>query len=538
MIQIDDQTSSSPPTGAVTPPAIRIGWLAVLAVTALALLTASAAQAGSYVVAQCSPSVNSDAPDAGFSTTTSHYAARVDCAQGAAGMQISHSLGLGETGTVQGAYGAWVWQAPAGTFITGGSTYSRLATESGQHGYLAVSPDSGTSTSYENQNDDQGHEAGIPAGNWRFLVARLQCTQPNEGNRCVGSANGAHTFVKQVRIQLADIAAPTLSMEGSMFSGAELHGPQGIEVNAADEGAGLQSIQVTVNGDGAGGDDLSGSCNPLPGNLTSRMVPCPTSFAKTYTLDTAKAPFRDGINVVSVCAYDYAQTGSPNPFCESREVLVNNLCPGSAVGGGQTITAGFAGNRGAERTLAFRRRALIRGRLKDSGGNPVSGAEVCIQGHTDLPGRPFHLIGTTTTNENGGWSFTLRHGPSRAFRIGYRFRAFQAMTDLVLHMRARATLHVSRHRTRPHRRIFFSGGIAGPTCARRVVVIRGTVPGSKRRFLVRRAKTDRLCHYRAGYAFSPVPRTTRFVFTAVVPEQNGYPYVRGHSVPRYIRVRR
>lgn len=507
---------------------------------ALALLLAPAtARAGNYVVAQCSPGVNSDAPDTGFSTTTSHYVSHVDCSPSANGLQINHQLSTGETGTVQGAYGAWVWQAPGGTFITGGSTYSRLATESGQHGYLAVSPDSGASVSYENQNDDQGHEAGIPAGNWRFLVARLQCTQPNEGNRCVGSANGAHTFVKQVRIQLTDVTSPTVSIGGSMFSGAELHGPQTIEVSAADEGAGLRSVQITVNGDAAGGDDLLGSCNPLPGNLTSRMVPCPTSFGKAYELETAAAPFRDGINVVSICAYDYAQTGSANSVCETREVLVNNLCPGSSVAGGQTITAGFAGGkRGAERTLAFRRRALIRGRLKDPGGNPVVGAEVCLQGHTDLAGRSFHLIETTTTDENGGWSFTLRHGPSRTFRIGYRFRAFQTTTDLTLHMRARATLHLSRHRTRPHHRIFFSGVLAGPTCARRVVVIRGTVPGSKRRFLVRRAKTDRLCHYRAGYAFSPVPTTTRFVFNAVVPEQNGYPYVRGHSVPRYIRVRR
>jgi hypothetical protein len=70
------------------------------------------------------------------------------------------------------------------------------------------------------------------------------------------------------------------------------------------------------------------------------------------------------------------------------------------------------------------------------------------------------------------------------------------------------------------------------------VVVRGTVPGAKRKFLVRRAKTDPLCHYRVAYAFTPVPVPTRFVFSAVVPEQNGYPYVRGHSVVRYIRVRR
>lgn len=157
---------------------------------------------------------------------------------------------------------------------------------------------------------------------------------------------------------------------------------------------------------------------------------------------------------------------------------------------------------------------------------------------TDLPGRPYHLIGTATTNESGGWTFKLARGPSRSFRVAYRFGAFQTSTDLSLHMRARATLHLSRHRTRAHRRIYFSGEIAGPSCALRVVVVRGTVPGAKRRFLVRRAKTDALCHYRAAYAFSPVPTTTRFVFNAVVPEQNGYPYVRGHSVPRYIRVRR
>lgn len=53
-------------------------------------------------------------------------------------------------------------------------------------------------------------------------------------------------------------------------------------------------------------------------------------------------------------------------------------------------------------------------------------------------------------------------------------------------MRVRATLHLSRHRTRAHRRIYFSGEIAGPSCA--------------------------------------------------LPQQNGYPYVRDHSVPRYIRV--
>jgi hypothetical protein len=512
------------------------GLIAIAAMFGSLIATADV-HAGSYIVAQCSPGVYSEAPDAGFSASSSHYVPRADCSPEAPGMQVAHRLGSGETGTVQGAYGAWVWQAPPGTYITGGSTFSRLATEDGQHGYLAVSPDSGASIAFATTNDDQGHTTGIPAGNWRYLVARLECSQPNEGGRCVGAAGGAHAYLKQVRIELTDVTQPSLLLGGSLFSGGELRGPQTLSVSTADQGSGIRGVSIAVNGAAVGGDVLSASCNPLPGELTARMAPCPPSFAKTYTLETAKAPFQEGTNTVTVCAADYATIGVPNTACQSAQVLVDNLCPGSPVGGGQTVTAAFAGNGHAERTLAFRRKALIRGRVRDAAGNPISGATVCIQGHTELVGRPFHLIGTATTNPNGGWSFKLHRGPSRAIRVGYRFGSFQTTAELALRMRARATLHLSHHRTRVHRKVYFSGEIPGPGCALRVVVVRGTVPGAKRRFLVRRAKTDALCHYRAVYAFSPVPRTTRFVFNAVVPEQNGYPYVRGHSVARFIRVR-
>jgi hypothetical protein len=513
--------------------------LGVLLASSLLFFAAlsGSAEAGSYVVAQCSPGLYPGVPDAAFSASSSHFEPETDCSQEAPGLEIEHHLATGETGTQQGAYGAWVWTAPPGTYVTGGSTYSRLATEDGLHGYLAVSPDAGVGVAFQDQNDDQGHESGIPAGNWRYLVARLECTAPNEGGRCVGAGTGAHTYIKQVRIELTDVSQPSLSLTGSMFSGAELRGPQTIEASAADQGPGLQSLQIFVDGAPATGDDLSSSCNPLSGGLTARMAPCPPSFAKTYTLDTAQAPFTEGANAVTVCASDYAQTGTPNGACQSHEVLVDNLCPGSSVSGGAVVTAAFAGNGTSSRTLAFHRRALIRGRLRDGAGDPVADATVCLEGHTELPGRTYHLIGTATTNENGGFTYKLGHGPSRDIRVAYRAGAFQTSTDLTLQMRARATLHLDKHRAAPHRRIYFSGSVPGPAPGRRVVVIKGTVPGAKRRYLVRRARTDALGHYRVGYAFSGVRVTTRFVFWTVVPEQNGYPYVRGHSVHRYVRVR-
>src|SRR5690349_8566779 len=94
----------------------------VIAVLAM-MLPPPRADAGSYIVAQCSPGVYSGVDDAGFSASSTHYGAHVDCASSGPGLQVSHGLNSGETGTVQGAFGAWIWQAPAGTYITGGSTF-------------------------------------------------------------------------------------------------------------------------------------------------------------------------------------------------------------------------------------------------------------------------------------------------------------------------------------------------------------------------------------------------------------------------------
>ena len=452
-------------------------------------------------------------------------------------MQVGYHLGPGETGTEQGGYGAWVWEAPPGTYITGGSAYSRLASEDGIAGYLVVSPDSDASLATQNQNDDQLHLSAIPAGNWRYFVDRLECLAPNDNGRCVGSGSGAHAYVKQLRLELTDVSRPSLTIGGSMLSGAELRGPQTIDLNAADQGPGLQSVQIAVNGSPVGGDNLSGNCNPLPGGLTSRLSPCPQSFVKSYTLDTAKPPFANGANTVSVCVYDYAQSGTPNSACQSRQVITENLCPSSPVGGGAKVDAGFAANGKADRTFPYGSPALIRGRVLDGGGNGVNGATVCIEGHAELLGRAYQLLGTATTNQNGGWSYELHRGASRAIRVAYRFGATQTSTDLTLAVRAEATLNVSKSLTRPHRPVYFSGHIPGPLAGKRVVIVCGTVPGANRRFLVRRARTDALGHFRVGYAFSPVAGPTKFVFWVVVPAQNSYPYSIGHSPRRYVWVR-
>jgi hypothetical protein len=407
-----------------------------------------------------------------------------------------------------------------------------LENADGVSGYLVVSPSVGNSVVTENQNDGKQHLSAIPAGNWRYFTVRLQCTAPNKGNRCVGAASAAHAYVKQVRLRLTDLATPTLAVGGSILDGKIQRGRQDLGVIAADEGSGIRTATIAVNGTPVAGDDLAASCHLFPAGQTSRMAPCPRTFGKSYSLDTSLPPFENGTNKIVVCVSDHAQTGVANTACQSRDVVVDSLCPASVVGGGTRLNARFgrAGKRIAR--LKFGGRTLIRGWLDDARGNAVPGATICVQAHVDLPHKKFKLLRTITTDTNGGFAYKVRRGASRRLRVVYRDGAKQISRGLRVKVKSKSTLHVSHHRTRPFKPVRFSGRIPGPHAGGRVVVIYGTVPGAKKRFLVRKARTNPLGKWRAAYTFTPVGATTRFVFWAVVPSQHAYPYTQGLELPR------
>jgi hypothetical protein len=213
------------------------------------------------------------------------------------------------------------------------------------------------------------------------------------------------------------------------------------------------------------------------------------------------------------------------------------FCPPFLLGDGAHLPTVFAGNHRARRTIPYGRRSVIVGRVTDSQGFGLPGEPICVEQRPRIPSAPYTMLGTTTTRADGGWSFKLPSGPSRRIRVNYGGDPEVISTFLDLRVRARATLRLQAHRTRPGRPVFFSGRIPGPLAGKRVVLLRGTVPGARRKFLVRRARTDVFGHFRFRYAFAPVRSRTKFVFWVVVPVQRGYPYLLGRSPKRFIRVR-
>lgn len=201
------------------------------------------------------------------------------------------------------------------------------------------------------------------------------------------------------------------------------------------------------------------------------------------------------------------------------------------------VSGRFLANHKRRRTLAYGRRSIITGSVIDSGGFKLSGESVCIESRPRIPNSPYSEVGSTTTNAEGNWTFKLPSGPSRSIRVDYGGDPEVISTFLHLGVRAHATLRLQTHHTRPGRRVYFSGRIPGPRPGKRVVILRGTVPGATRKYLVRRGKTDAFGHFRIGYAFSRVTAPARFAVWVVVPEQSGYPYRLGRSSKRFIRVR-
>ncbi len=202
------------------------------------------------------------------------------------------------------------------------------------------------------------------------------------------------------------------------------------------------------------------------------------------------------------------------------------------------LVAGFASNSKTVRTLPYGRRSMLTGRLVNPAGLGLSGESICIEARPRVPGWPYSMVGSATTNAKGDWFFKLPSGPSQSIRVNYGGDPELISAFLNLGVHAHATLHLRQHRTRPHHRIYFSGHIPGPLPAKRVVILRGTAPGAKRKHLIRRGRTDAFGHFRIGYAFSPAMAPAKFVFWVVVPVQDGYPYKLGHSSKRFVRLRR
>lgn len=388
----------------------------------------------------------------------------------------------------------------------------------------------------ETFHEHSQHELFFGSGG-TFTIA-LDC---NYGQACATGATIAAHYIAATEV---DPTPPSVAgVEGSALSGAILRGHQTLRAQAVDVGGGLSSLLVLANGLPAaagvpGGCAVASVSNRSTyGTVALSPTPCPPALRGEWSLDTSVYPFHDGANTVQVCASDLATLGAPNTTCSpAQTVSVDNSCTESPVPGGSQISAQFSGSNSETETVGYGTAAEVSGELQSAAGDPVSGATICVKSQTLDTGEAQAPVAAVKTDAAGHFAYAVPAGPDRELMLGYRHDSFQVAHDVRYYAHAAPSLEADPPRIANGHAVHLWGNLPGPAAEGRVVILQANIVGSRRWITFRRATTDPAGRFKAGYRFHSTTRKTRYRFRAIVPRQDHYPYVEGHSAPAAVLV--
>lgn len=193
--------------------------------------------------------------------------------------------------------------------------------------------------------------------------------------------------------------------------------------------------------------------------------------------------------------------------------------------------------RSSRLRLPFGRRAVLRGRLTLSAGQPVANAQVRVVSRVRRRGAGLRELGLVTTDRRGRFSAPVPAGPSRT--VGLRFEGrdevLRGARGVGVRVPAASTIRASRAALSGPGRVRFSGRMrtAGQPIPDRglIVVLQGREQGRWRTFSDTR--TNRKGRWSASYRFRGFSGT--YPIRTRIRRQSGFPFELGYS--RIVRVR-
>jgi hypothetical protein len=537
------------------------------ALLALAAAFPPAGKAATYNVIECSRAQGAPtAPDAVAAGSAFIATNRCGPSSGPDGLEVHGTL----FGSESNARTSWLFHAPPDTRFVRASVFAAGASEGGVVPELRVWNTS-TDPPAGSQFGDAGN-IGQPgtslawngeAGPMNLLEIRLICVPPAG---CVSIPGEPDAFINATSIAFAleETSPPALTtLEGPLVdSRRSVRGTADLLFGGTDAGAGLHTTTLSVSGRTVAAGTYA--CDLTATGVGRRLVPCPGSAQQTLAVDTRDPGFHTGLNRVAGCVADFAgQTA-----CAERDVRVDNECPSSSGVAALKrirITGRGVGKRsGAKRRVVvnYGRGVKLRGRAvggasdepdsggggPDSGVNPpnpgpdpyaerLRGATVCLgeraEGQRYAPER----IKVTKTGKRGRFRFRLGKGPSRALRIAAFRHGEPVEVYRTLLVRARPALKIGGKR-RPGKALRFDVRLREPISTRQRVEIRARsdagwvgLPGCD-------GRSNPDGRFRCRFEIPRGAGGAQLQFRAVVVPNNDYPYLKGHSLTRTVKVRR
>jgi hypothetical protein len=467
----------------------RIGAALVSAVVIGGLAPAGAG-AGEYTVEQCGDAVPGF-EDAVFDRTHGgDYSFGKHCGENAAG----DSLQIRDiTSAPHRNEGRILWRAPSGARIVAARVQGRLRRDSGHQARL-IWLDRGDreagriAAGADEPAGFRSYSANAPTSGRQGFAAILRCER---AGGCPAS-DRARSWVRELRLTLIDAAEPDLAVAGGLLAVGWRHGSERLEVSAGDAGSGVRRLEVTVNSRRVEPTRTLPCATVRGSTAVLRVAPCPRRAAGDTTLDTTKAPFRDGANTVVACAIDFGRDG--NRACARRRVAVDNSAPELAFENRQDpedpelirVRARDGASGVATGRIAYRRKGsskwhAVRTRVVDG----------WLEGRVDSSSEPkgSYRFRASATDRAGNTGLTTRRADGTTMVLRFPLRERSRVS-------ARARPHrVAAYGSRPRVAGRLRGPEGRPLAGEEVNLLQRFAPGSARRRSVAHARTDRSGRY-------------------------------------------
>jgi hypothetical protein len=565
----------------VSPDATRRRGLLLLCclvfVLGFATVPSGTAYAGTWTLVSCSQPGGQPAPTDGW-TTSSTGAVGPDsgdvntCAQGGTLTAVSSAE------APQTAYAGpdWVFTAPAGSTIAGGTLTGTLTSPHGQAWLGTPSPTYDSADLLANcQYNLACGQSGALSGVFPIthtggtnLYAIAVCVAASEGATICPASSGvdAEVSLSAADIELANSSNPAGSGFAGALLGSPARGTQELAFTATDPaGPGVYAVSAQIDGKTlyTGTPDTNGGeCVPVGSSTGALMFdhsqPCRQSESVDLPINTAMVA--DGQHTLKVTVQDAAQNSS---VVYDSAIIVDNAVPsslgslgalpgpgtsgangmGGAAPGPSTIGLGTPNGSTASETAllrlgeretisrSFTHRAFgLTGRLLNGQGQPIGAATLNIL--QQIAGSSStQVITHAKTRSNGSFAVRVPAGPSRLIDVAYRAFAadanYAAQAKVEESVGAGVQLSVTPRSTSATGTIVLTGKVQGPIPQQGTIVeLLVHYRGHWEPF--RTPRTDSSGHFQVAYQFEG--GLGHFPFRAEVPAgQANFPFTGGYS---------
>jgi hypothetical protein len=384
-------------------------------------------------------------------------------------------------------------------------------------------------------------------GDATTLQISVGCFNGSTNTPCSVAGGGSIShLLSGAQVVLNDPTAPAASIEASgLLAGGARSGSDVVTLDANDNGGirRVEIVDVTAGGSNVvGAEDYATGAHTDVGTTCSYRRRKACANLKNETVRPTGLPAGPRTLKVRI-------TDAGGNVLEQGPYAVNVATPsdrGPLNGSGATedanLTAHFTGTTKTRRSVGYRSRVAISGRLLNSSGKPITGALLRVLTRDRRQSAGWVERYTTTTKSDGSYRVKVRAAASRLTQIAWRSHVkdpgFQETAYVTLFARASSSLTARPRSVGVGGRVRLSGTVRGTIPSRGVPLIFQGRSGNGHYTTFADGRANRKGHFSIGYRFrSAGSRGRTFSFRVKLRGDARFPYASGYSKRVTVRVR-